>query len=273
MFRKSIIAAALALGIGSAGAAGASDLYGATYTGSLSDLFSIDQTTGAATLIGATGKNIGDMTNVGGSLVGIDLSTNTLWTLDAATGAASGGLAVTGTRGTITSIAWDPTTQQLFGNTTNGFSGSDILYTIDTVTGAATTVGNLGVTNLYGLGFGQDGSLFASDTGGTLYGVNTATGAAGAIGASGFFSLFDLASRPEDNVLFATPDLNNLLTLNKATGAGALVGGLGGSFNMAGLAFLGAPVPEPGAWALMIGGFALAGMALRRRRSLALAAA
>jgi len=271
MFRTSIIAAALALGIGAAGAAGASDLYGATFTNNVSDLFSIDQATGAATLIGATGKNLGDLTNVGNSLVGIDLSTNTLWNLDAATGAASGGVTVTGTRGNITSIAWDPTTKQLFGNTTDAFSGSDILYLIDTTTGAATFVGDLGVTNLYGLGFGQDGSLFASDTGGTLYGVNTATGAASAIGASGFFSLFDVASRPEDNVLFATPDSDSLLTLNKATGAGALVGGLGGSLNIAGLAFL-SPVPEPGAWALMIGGFALAGMALRRRRSLAFAA-
>jgi len=58
-YQDTIAAAALALAV-SSGAANASNLYGATYTAVTSDLYSIDQTTGAATLIGATGKNIGD---------------------------------------------------------------------------------------------------------------------------------------------------------------------------------------------------------------------
>lgn len=257
--------AALALSLASG--ASASTLYGATYTGApTSDLYSLNQTTGAATLIGAIGKNVGDLTNVGGGLVGIDLSSNSLWTISTSNGAASNNVAITGTTGQITSIAWNPLTNVLYGDTTNAFSGSDILYSINVTTGVATSIGGLGATNLFGLGFGQDGALFGTDQIGKLYSVNTSTGSAGVVGNSGFCCLYDLASRPEDNVLFASPDSSNLLTLNKTTGAGTLVGPIG-RLNIAGLAFVGGGVPEPTSWALMITGFGFAGGALRRRRA------
>jgi hypothetical protein len=262
-------AAALTLSIACGGAAGASSLYGTTYTGSTSDLYSINQTTGAATFIGSTGKNLGDLTNVGGSLVGIDLTADTLWTISATTGAASSGVAVTGTRGTITSVAWDPVTKTLYGDTTDAFSGSDILYQINATTGVATAVGGLGATDIYGLGFGQDGTLYGSDAGGALYNVSTTSGAASFIGNTGVTSVFDIASRPEDGVLFAGPaDDSSLLTLNRTTGAGTEVGPFGASLNIAGLAFLGGAggVPEPAAWAMMLAGFGLVGGAMRARR-------
>ncbi len=266
-----LVAAALALAV--SGAAEASTLYGTTYTGTLqSNLFSVDQSTGALTLIGNTGRNIGDLTSIDNTLIGIDLSSNTLYALDTATGAASGGLAITGTQGAITSIAWDPVSRALYGNTTSGFGGADTLYQIDTGTGAATLIGALGVTNVYSLGFGQDGALFGVQDGGALLSVNTGTGAATAIGSPGVNFIFDIATRPEDNTLFAaTSSTYSLLTLNKATGASTVVGGYGTAANIAGLAFIGGAgaVPEPATWALMIGGFASAGAMLRRRRAFA----
>ncbi len=273
MIRNLVLTAVLAASLsGVSAAAGASTLFGTTYTGSTSDLYTIDQTTGAATLVGATGHNIGDLTNVGGGLVGIDLTSNALVSLNSATGAATGTVAITGTRGAITSVAWDNVTHVLYGDTTNAFSGSDLLYTIDTTTGAATLVGALGATDLFGLGFGGDGALFASDTGGSVYGVNTTTGAASVIGASGFFNLYDVAARPEDHVLFASSSGSGLITIDKVSGAGALVGPFGGNPNIAGLAFAGGSVPEPAAWTLMIAGFAAAGAMLRTRRRTAAAA-
>jgi len=271
--RVQFLLAGAALALGLAHGAAASTLYGATYTGSASDLYSIDQSTGAATLIGATGQNIGDMTNIGNSLIGIDLTNNKLWTLDAATGLAFNGVSITGTRGTITSIAWDPLSKLLYGDTTNAFSGSDLLYTIDATTGAASLVGTLGASDLFGLGFGQSGALFGSDSIGGVFNVNTGTGAAGLIGPSGVFSLYDLALRPEDHVMFGSPGTNpGLLTIDTATGAATSVGSFGAPLNIAGLAFIGGGVPEPDAWALMIGGLALAGASLRARRRASAAA-
>lgn len=272
MRNQILLLAGAALALGLAHGADASTLYGATYTGNTSDLYTFDQATGAATFIGATGQNIGDMTNIGQSLVGIDLTNNALWTLNAATGAASGEVDISGTRGTITSIAWDPVTKVLYGNTTDSFSGSDVLYTIDAVTGVATLVGDLGATNMFALGFSQTGALFGA-AGSGFFGINTATGAASLVGPTGF-TTFDLASRPEDNVLFGSPGDDSLLTFNTATGAGSAVGPFGASLNIAGLAFLGGGVPEPATWAMMITGLGLAGASLRaRRRAFAGAAA
>lgn len=269
--KRVLITAALALA--ASGVAEASTLYGASYTGGpQSNLYSVDQSTGALTLIGNTGRNLGDLTSIDNSLVGVDLSSNTLHTLDTATGAASGGLAITGTQGVITSIAWDPVSRALYGNTTSGFGGADTLYRIDTGTGAATLIGALGFTNVYALGFGQDGALFGVQDGGDLLSISIATGAAASIGSPGFGFIFDIAARPEDNVLFGATSSNySLLTLNKTTGAGTVVGGYGASANIAGLAFIGegGVVPEPSTWALMIGGFASAGAMLRRRRAFA----
>jgi hypothetical protein len=74
---------------------------------------------------------------------------------------------------------------------------------------------------------------------------------------------FDLAFRPEDNVLFlASTGTNSLYTVNTATAATTLVGPYGSATNIAGLAFA---VPEASTWAMMLIGLAaMGGLAGRR---------
>jgi hypothetical protein len=261
---------AIAAAISAANAANASVLYGSDFAqGPTSTLYTVNQSTGALTPVGDIGVEIGDLTNIGGTLVGINISNNGLYTINPTTGAGGSFVTVTGTRGPITSIAYNPVTNVLYGNTTDAFSGSDILYTIDPVTGAATTVGGLSVANLFGLGFGQTGSLFATTQTGNVYSVDPLTGTVTLLGAGSVGVLFDVASRPEDNVLFAGPDNSSLVTLNPVTGAGTTVGPFGSFTNIAGLAFLGGAVPEPSTWAMMLLGFGAIGVSFRRSRKVA----
>nr|WP_314446946.1 DUF4394 domain-containing protein [uncultured Sphingomonas sp.] len=135
---------------------------------------------------------------------------------------------------------------------TNSLAGATTttLYGLDAFTDALvrSTNANAGTyvnTNLDGGLFGPLGVTFgASDAVG--FDISGFTGA-------GFFSLNDG---------FFSIDLN--------TGAASRIGTLG-SGSLVGLS-IGAPVPEPGTWALMLLGFAAIGTALRRRspvRSLA----
>lgn len=102
------------------------------------------------------------------------------------------------------------------------------LYRVNTATGAATLIGNMGA------GIGQiasspsglttTGPLYASD--GDLYAVNPATGAATAIGAIGV-SVNSLTVSPSGIIYGANTGLYSIST---TTGAANFVGNLGGSF-------------------------------------------
>jgi hypothetical protein len=256
--------------------ADASVLYATTYNGTTSDsaLYTLNQSTGAATLVGNMQVSVGDLTSRtnGGpfQLWGIDIGANALWTINPSTGATSNEVSITGTQGPITSIAFDPVTQTLFGNTTAGFGGADQLYEINPTTGAATLEGAIGSSNVYALGFTQSGTLLGeSNATGNLLSINTSTGAGTVIGPTGLAAIYDLASRPEDGVVFgvdSNPGTFSLYTFNISTGAPTLVGPYGASLNLAGLAF--SAVPEPATWAMMLVGFAgLAYAGFRRAKA------
>ena len=260
--------AAVGLALGLAHGAAASTLYGSTF--SASSLFSVDQSTGALTSIGAMGAVIGDMTsNTSAGIVwGIGLSgefANQLYTVNTATGAAGSPLAITGVQGQITSIAYDGVTGTMFGNTTAGFGGADALYSIDLSTGVATQIGAIGISNVYALGFAGGALYGVSDVSKNLVSISTATGVGSNIGATGLGFVFDIAARPEDGVMFASDSGNNAMyTVDLATGATTLVGAFGSSQNIAGLAFVG-EVPEPSTYVLMIAGLLGLGWIARRR--------
>jgi hypothetical protein len=267
--------ASLALALTLSSAAGASDLFATTYTGDTSDLYTVNQSTGAVSLVGSTGVNIGDLTSTNSQLLGVDLTNNALWTINPSNAAASNEVLISGTNGDITSLAWDPVTHALYGNTTSGFGGADQLYSINATTGAATLIGGIGSVDVYALGFSQTGVLLGeSNATGELLSISTATGAGTDIGSTGLSSNYDLASRPGDGVVFGLESGEyGLYTYNIGTGAASLVGAYGEDVNLAGLAFLPAgSVPEPATWAMMIVGFGGLGfVAYRRSRNPALA--
>jgi hypothetical protein len=268
--------ASMALALTLSSSAGASELFATTYDGVTSDLYSVNQSTGAISLVGGTGVDFGDLTSTNSQLIGVDLTNNALWTINPATGAASNEVSISGTQGVITSIAWDPVTHALYGNTTAGFGGADQLYAINATTGAASLVGAIGISNIYALGFSQTGVLFGeSDATGELLSISTTTGAGTDIGPTGLSGNYDLASRPGDDVLFGLGSaVFNLYTYNTATGAATPVGPYGEDVNLAGLAFLpgGTAAPEPATWVMMAAGFVGLGfVGYRRSRKLAVA--
>jgi hypothetical protein len=230
----------------------ASLLYGIEFsTGT--GFYSVNQNTGLVSLIGNTGNtSTGDLTSdLSSTIWTVDLTTAALLSINPSTGAVSGAKPITSASGapiTIVSLAWNPITQILYGNTAVGFGNTlnDQLYQINPSTGAATLIGTIGFNSVFALGFSNAGILYGiSDTSSQLVTINLASGSGSLVGPVSLTSAFDLAFRPEDNVMFvANSATSSLYTMNPATGASTLVGPYGGTPNVVGLAFLGVPEPE-----------------------------
>lgn len=237
------------------------------------NLFEFNTLNGAVSIVGPTGKtNVVDMTSdtrTGPATIwGIRTEPNHLLTLDPNTGGTLSDIPITGILDPIVSIAFDPVTGVLYGNTSQSFGASaDALYTISPATGAATLLGPIGFVNVYALGFSQTGKLYgiADDTD-EFIGLNTTTGAGNLIAALTSGLYFDLASRPEDDVMYVSEsDSSRLFTIDRTTGALTLVGGFGSSPNIAGLAFT--EVPEASHAALIAIPALLGWRILRRSRT------
>lgn len=257
----------------------ASTLYGTSYTpGSVSYLYEINMSTGALTLVHSTGLNdIGDLTSDQVSTIwGIQLTTDDLVTINPMTGVGTLGPTITGTGlsagAPIASIAWDPVTDTLYGNSSTGYGATaDTLYSINPVTGVATLIGRLGFSDVYALGFGQNGTLYGmedADEMGGLININLTTGAGTLVGDSGLGGPFDIASDPAGSGYYvADGNTFALYNVNVATGAATEVGSYEAYQNIAGLAFIGssgASSPEPGSAVLL--GVGLGLVAFGRRR-------
>jgi hypothetical protein len=268
--KKSMILAALSAATISTPAFAASTLYGTHYAAA-QPLYIADQATGALSAVGGALANIGDLTSSGNALYGVTLGgNNSLVRIDQATGSVLSTVAITGTRaGEITSIAYDIVTGRFFGNTTPGFgdAAGDRLYQIDPLTGAAALIGAVGFSDVFGLAFDNSGKLFGvEENTGNFISIDAATGAGSLISALGKSTgWYDLAARPEDNVMFISQAADEqLYTIDLTTGSTTLVGAYNLSSNIAGLAFL-SGVPEPATWAMMMAGFGCVGFSMRRR--------
>lgn len=277
-FHSRLLALAAA-GMLLAGGAEASTLYAVNYSG-VTPLYTLDQSTGAATTVGGSITDVGDLTSGSGMLWGVSpLSTNgdNLIRINPATGAVMSTTPIMNAAGgvvDIVSLAYDPVTNVLYGNTSFAYDGSpDTLYTIDPTTGMATLTGGIGFNDVYALGFDQTGALFgvATDANGStngLIGIDTSTGAGSSIATLSTYYNFDIASRPEDNMMFLVDSgTESLYTLDTSTGAETLVGPWNGPTNLVGLAFLsgGTSVPEPATLTLFLFGAAGLGFARRKR--------
>jgi hypothetical protein len=166
----------------------------------------------------------------GGALYGSDTSTDTLVSLDTATGEALaiGALGFDQVRG----LAFDPGSGTLYGTDTS----TDQLITIDTASGAGSPVGPTGFALVSGLAFDPTGgTLFGSDVAsGQLITIDPLTGAGTAVGSLGFPSVHGLAFDLGAGVLYGTSanaqNQARLLVVDTATGAATKVGVVGIKF-------------------------------------------
>lgn len=260
------VALAVMAVVGSVSSVQASTLYGVNKSGTPGLTYTLDQATGATALVGSTGYDFpGDLasdTRTGSYRIWApDITTNTLIKIDPATGVGTA-VAPFNSNDKIVSMAFDITTGKLYGTSAQGFGAAgDQLYEIDPNTAATTLIGTLGVNNVYALAFNNVGKLYGvGEDRRALFLISTSTGAANLVAPIALDHVYDIATRPEDNVTFAVDTgTSALYTLDLNTGATALVGGYAAS-NVVGLAF--SPVPEPATLALVaVGGL----VALRRR--------
>ncbi len=259
----------------------ATHLFAVDYPASAT-LYEMNQATGVATPIGPVGTDsVGDLTSDtrpgSPTLWGVRIEdgdkADELLTIDPATGAETDSVPITiaptvagAPPGHMTSIAFDPVSGVLYGNTTVGFGAPfDALYKIDPTTGNTTFIGRILFDNVFALGFDQLGKLFGvADATDELISISLASGNGTHIANLRAGSIFDIASRPEDDVMFAVDTgTNSLYSLDTTNGALGAIGDYGAPLNLVGLAF--SPVPEPGTLLLLSLGFAaLAGRGSRR---------
>lgn len=278
-FVRLAAAAVAALGL-AAPPASATELFSVDFSGPAT-LYRMDQVGGTAVAVGPVGYDrVGDLTSdtrqgsatLWGVRIGDSDEIDRLLTIDPVTGAAvdvkpitidTGG-AFQGDPGHMTSIAFDPVTGVLYGNTTVGFGAPfDALYRIDPATGNANFIGRITFENVYSLGFAQDGTLYGiADATDELISISVLSGNGSFIANMQVGFAFDIASRPEDDEMFLVDSGSNFLyTMDVTNGALTGVGDYGTPLNLVGLAF--SQVPEPGTLVLVTGGLAL--LARRRR--------
>lgn len=173
-----------ALAISSNGAMYAFDI------GTASNLYKLDASTGAATLVAATGLSSPPAAAFAGSdvLFVVDITGHLHW-VDHTNGSST----LIGATGVfVKGMAFHPGTGELWAT-----DASSDVYRINTVSAAATLVGNTGLPPSPDIHFDQNGNLFGVSGGGIVgnsyISIDTATGAGTVLGPVGFPSVSGMA--------------------------------------------------------------------------------
>ncbi len=183
---------------------------------SFSRLYTVDQVTAVATLIGPVGfSSVTDIAWDGTTLYGI--TGGQLISINTTTGAGT----LIGNYSAPSNALDADAAGVLY------MMGGNNLYTLDKVTAVATLIGPMGggLNSSGDLAFDASGNLYGSFSGGILGRINPVTAAAAAIGPFGFNPVYGLDFC--NGVLYGITSGGQLLTVNTATGAGTLVGNTG----------------------------------------------
>ncbi len=245
-----------------------------------SNLYTVDPTTGAATLVGATGFShitglafnpvtgvlYGHVSNIFGSPSATDLVT-----INRTTGAAA---LVGSTDNQVPDMTFSASGVLYAWSEclTSGCTNTDDLYTINTSTGAATFVGESGInTSNTGLAFSPLGALYLK-SGSQLYILDPLTGQSISLGATLDASTNNALAFSPGGVAYSinrTSGTTRLVSLNLTMGTVTDIGDMGVAA-IAALVFVDdiAAVPEPSAVVLQLtglGAFVLFGRRRLRR--------
>jgi len=151
-----------------------------------SNIWTIDETTGAMTLVGASGAGLNGIAYDDAADVLYGCSSTDLYTIDQATGASTLVGAMGNAGSVMIGIACDSS-----GNMYGEDLGDDNFYSINTATGAAAIIGSLGIDLNYAQDMAYDkdndicyitGYKGSTNGGGALYTVDLSTGTATFIG-------------------------------------------------------------------------------------------
>jgi hypothetical protein len=174
----------------------------------------------------------------------IDNATSNLYIVDVATG----DFTLVGPSLAVTDLAFDYTSNTMFGAFYNGASSD--LYSIDLATGAATMIGNIGPGIMISMACDGAGQLYGfSISDDNIYSIDKTTGTGTLIGPAGFDGNFaqSMAWDPQSDIIYMaaynnTLSQGELRVVDKNTGATALIGAFAGGAEVCGLGFMGSPV-------------------------------
>ena len=186
-------------------------------------LYSIDETTGMSSLIGALGVSASwdSLAGLGTTLYAINNSNHSLYSIDETTGMSSL-IGALGVSADLESLAGLGTTLYAINNT------NDSLYSIDETTGMSSLIGALGVSASWDSLAGLGTTLYAiNNSNHSLYSIDETTGMSSLIGALGVSA--DLESLAGlGTTLYAINNTNDsLYSIDETTGMSSLIGALG----------------------------------------------